>query len=316
MARRKQLRRRASQTSSSSSSSTSPSPSGPPSPSVTRAPAGASAAGGGCYSPGQTLAAARASLRQSTSLVDRRLPSYAVSAGASASSAPAEAAAALPAFAVLEPVPTEAAQVDASADASGAVSAALAAAAADILDGPHPDQDSLVLAACRAQCGPGASQAEEANSPMLADPAESQPADERRLQHGNAQPDMDPIISQQGNAQAGAEVHIAPQPTGCLLPVSVPGSWVQSGAQETVSSCTPLIGMSPSAVHQSTSSSVSGHACVTPAVKPHPRTAFAKPGSHQSVVLTPEAAMHQHSEKGVMSHRLDFSADTDEDAGT
>ena len=34
-----------------------------------------------------------------------------------------------------------------------------------------------------------------------------------------------------------------------------------------------------------------------PAVKPHPRTAFAKPGSHQSVVVTPEAAMHQHSAK-------------------
>lgn len=257
MARRKQLRRRASQTSSSSSFSASPSPSGPPSPSVTRAPAGASAAGAlQAYSPGQTLAAARACLKQSTSAVDKQPPSHAVSAAASAPSAPAEAAAAHSATAVLEPFPTEAAKVDASADASGAVSAALAAAAADASDGPQPDQDFPVLAACRAQHGPGTSQAVKPNSSMLADPVASQPTDARQLQPGNAQPDMNPIRSQQGNAGACAEAHIAFQPTGGMLPVSAPGSWVQSGAQETVSSYTSLIRMSPSAGHQSTCSKV------------------------------------------------------------
>lgn len=47
------------------------------------------------------------------------------------------------------------------------------------------------------------------------------------------------------------------------------------------------------------------------AVKPHPRTAFAKPGSHQGVILSPQAVVHLHAVKTVMSHRLDFSEDTD-----
>ena len=317
MARRKQLRRRQSQTSSSTSSSASPSPLGPPSPSVARAPAGAPAAGGS-HSPGQTLAAARASLKQSTSLADKQLPSPAMSTAASASTAPAETAAALPAAAVLGPSQTEAAKVDASADVSGAVSAALAAAAAETSDGPNPDQNCPAWAACSAHGGPATGQALEAKSSMPADPAASQPGtDATRWQQGNAQPDMDPTRSQQEDARAGAEAHIAPQPTRGVLPVSIPGSWLQLGAQETESSCTPLIGMKPSAFHHTTCSCVlAGHASVMPAVKPHPRSAFAKPGSHQNVVLTPEAAIHQRTAEGVMSHRLGSFADTDDVAGS
>ena len=317
MARRKQLRRRPSQTSSSTSSSTSPSPSGPPSPSVTRPPAGVPAAGGS-YSPGQTLAAARASLKQSTCLVDKQLSSHAVPAAASAFSASGKAAAALPAIAVLKPSQAEAAKVYASADVSGAVPASLSAVAADTSDSPQPDQNCPVLAACSVHGDPATRPAESTST--LADAAESQlDTNARMLQEGHAQPDMDPIRSQQGNAQAGAEAHVAPQPTGCMLPVLVHGSWLQPGAQETVSSCTPVIGMSPSAVQStcsSSSSSVSaGHASMMPTMRPHPGTALAKPGSQQSVVLTSEAAMHQHSATGLMSHRLDFSADV-EDAGS
>lgn len=169
MARRKQLRRRPSQTSSSTSSSTSLSSSGPPSPSVSRAPAGPSAAGGS-YSPGQTLAAARASLRQSMSSVDKQLPSLAVPAAASASSASAEAAATLPAIAVLGPLQTKPAKVAASADILGAVPASLAVAGADATDGPQPEH-CPGLTACKSHGNPAIRQAGEVNSTTLADTA-------------------------------------------------------------------------------------------------------------------------------------------------
>lgn len=157
MARRKQLRRRPSQTSSSTSSSTSPSPSGPPSPSVIRASAGGPASGALCSSPGQTLAAARASLKHATSSVDKQTPSPAVPAAASdaaASSVPAEAAAAHFAAAV-RPSPCLADSQTSSAAA--AVPPPLpdplpdcldAAAAADISQGPQLGQSCVVAAAC------------------------------------------------------------------------------------------------------------------------------------------------------------------------
>ena len=289
MARRKQLRSRQSHTSSSTSSSRSPSPSEPLSPSVTQAARAA-------HSPGQTLAAARASLRGATSSLDQPASSPAVSAAASASPAPAEAAAALPAVAVLlQPVHGRANTLG----ASGAVSASSTAAAAESSDGPEPDQDHLASAACGIEDDPVARQAVE--SLMLEHPAGS-PSD------------ADPTRSQQRTARSGSEAHAVPQPTGVSLPVSVPGSWLQSCPQQPVASCQPLVGMSPATSHQ-TSHVSAGHASVVSAVKPHPTTAFAKPGSHQSVIWSPPAVVHQYSANAVAPHSLDCAEDTDEDIG-
>ena len=67
----------------------------------------------------------------------------------------------------------------------------------------------------------------------------------------------------------------------------------------------------------STKECASQSAGVVSAAKPHPKTAFAKPGSHQTAITSSVAVVPTDVAAPLVSHELDFSdQDTDEDAAT
>ena len=97
-----------------------------------------------------------------------------------------------------------------------------------------------------------------------------------------------------------------------LAPTS--GSWLQPGKQA-VARVRPSAEVSTMVSRQHSTFSQSPTRLVS-AVKPHARTAFAKPGSHRSAVRSPQSVDQHVSAKPLMSHRLEFSdQDTDEDSG-
>ena len=281
MARRKQLRGGQLHKSTSSSSSASPASSLLASPSATPTAAETARAS---HSPGKTLSAAMAFLRQSTTAPDTPASSLAVPAAASHSSAPAQSTA-----------PTRLlGRVHAQADT---LNTPPTGAASEISDAPpHPNQTCLLSADLSISGHPAARQATESF-------AIQQPA--------GALSDAELGSSQQRSAQSDPKDPLMPQPTAGDQPISASGLRLQTCAEQPVSRCAV---MSFPACQQHSPVLVGCTGSVS-AVKPHPRTAFARPGSHQGVVLSPQAVVPRHNAKTVMSHRLDFSQCTDDDAG-
>lgn len=289
MARRKQLRKGLSNKSSSNSSSASP-PYSRPAPPTTTPPATADTAGAS-HSPGKALSAAPsdppwASLRQSSTALDKQALSHAAPAAAAHAPASAETTAS---GGLQGPVHAQAHTLPTSLN-----DAIINGAAAATPDAPQPNHTCLHSAEFSISGHPAATE-----SSALKGPA-------------GAPSDAELTRSHQRSAQCEDQTVL--QPTAVDQPISASGSRLPTCTGQPVTSCQPSVVMTILASQQQGGVPV-GCAGTVSAAKPHPRTAVAKPGRHQGVVLSPQADAPQHTAKTVMSHRLDFSECIDDDAG-